>query len=134
MATNYSPQSSRRLLTHEASAHHDPFGVDVDGMSHGGASTSLQDAFTGLLSYPRGLVSQDSNVSLPTEEALRMHNESQINEAAAAAAAVLARLPVLQPRADEISEVSQDYTSSSRQFERQYERNERQRGRAYSVN
>ena len=63
-----------------------------------------------------------------------MHNESQINEAAAAAAAVLARLPVLQPRADEISEVSQDYTSSSRQFERRYERNERQRGRAYSVN
>ena len=43
----------------------------------------------------------DSGMFVPTEEALRAHNESQLENAAAAAAAVLARLPVMPPSFDE---------------------------------
>ena len=39
----------------------------------------------------------ERGVSMPTEEALRAHNEMQVHDATAAAAAVLARLPVVGP-------------------------------------
>ena len=73
-----------------------------------GGGSSWRDV-SSFAEYDASPASVDAGVSvLPTEEALRQHNEAHLTEATAAAAAVLARLPILrQPSCDDDDEGSE---------------------------